>query len=368
MGFYFVAPNGDDKNSGGILEPLATLNRADDLMVDGDTCFVRGGRYTNMGPQSLKKSASFEKYPEDDTPPVLDMAAYQDAMQENEQYGIALYGAGAILSGLWITGGWKGFIARADKVMITGSRVTNCGSRGFGIAGHNVTLLGNKAINCGLFWQEQCQDPARYLIGGWPGIIEFLPHYTEKGNCTGGILRGNLVKESYGDGFGIYKAQDALLEYNTVDTNWSEGFYCTASHIVLRYNKAIVRHGGFNRPAGDMSPMDGFKFAREGSGNLLVENVIFEHNVTVGCRYGARWWADPRGRHSYNKIEILNNWFLGNVKSGYNFDPVRPKAPKPYGNVLANNVIERGAEGEFCGDPAGWVIKDNILLPKVEEL
>ena len=42
---YYVAVNGDDENSGSLEQPFATIQKAADTMVAGDTCYIREGVY-----------------------------------------------------------------------------------------------------------------------------------------------------------------------------------------------------------------------------------------------------------------------------------------------------------------------------------
>ena len=42
---YFVAPDGNDRAPGAQDRPFRTIQRAADLMVAGDTCYVRAGTY-----------------------------------------------------------------------------------------------------------------------------------------------------------------------------------------------------------------------------------------------------------------------------------------------------------------------------------
>ena len=42
---YYVSPDGADKNPGTRDKPFKTIHKAADIMVAGDTCYVRGGTY-----------------------------------------------------------------------------------------------------------------------------------------------------------------------------------------------------------------------------------------------------------------------------------------------------------------------------------
>ncbi|WP_262250058.1 DUF1565 domain-containing protein, partial [Parapedobacter soli] len=42
---YYVALNGDDANSGTKAHPYATIQRAQEAVVPGDTVYIRGGTY-----------------------------------------------------------------------------------------------------------------------------------------------------------------------------------------------------------------------------------------------------------------------------------------------------------------------------------
>lgn len=42
---YYVASNGNDSNPGSLAQPFATIGKAADVMVAGDSCYIRGGLY-----------------------------------------------------------------------------------------------------------------------------------------------------------------------------------------------------------------------------------------------------------------------------------------------------------------------------------
>ncbi len=51
---YYVATNGDDSNSGiGMNQAWATLQKAADIMIGGDTCFVADRTYKHINIGSL---------------------------------------------------------------------------------------------------------------------------------------------------------------------------------------------------------------------------------------------------------------------------------------------------------------------------
>jgi len=53
---YYVSSRGENSNSGSRERPFQTIQKAADVMVAGDTCFVRGGTYREM--VKLKKSGT----------------------------------------------------------------------------------------------------------------------------------------------------------------------------------------------------------------------------------------------------------------------------------------------------------------------
>lgn len=55
---YFVATNGNDENSGTSASPFKTIARAVDVMVAGDTTYVRGGVYNESRSAMFKKSGT----------------------------------------------------------------------------------------------------------------------------------------------------------------------------------------------------------------------------------------------------------------------------------------------------------------------
>ena len=57
-GTYYVSPEGSDEASGSKTRPFLTIQKAADVMVPGDTCYVRQGRYTqSVAIKELKGTA-----------------------------------------------------------------------------------------------------------------------------------------------------------------------------------------------------------------------------------------------------------------------------------------------------------------------
>jgi hypothetical protein len=62
---YYVATNGNDASSGSIEFPLLSLDEAISRMDEGDTCYLRGGRYRQSITLSNKDDLEFRAYAEE---------------------------------------------------------------------------------------------------------------------------------------------------------------------------------------------------------------------------------------------------------------------------------------------------------------
>jgi hypothetical protein len=59
---YYIATNGSDQNSGSILKPFATINKALTVVNPGDIIYVRGGTYYMQKTVSITKSGNSNNY------------------------------------------------------------------------------------------------------------------------------------------------------------------------------------------------------------------------------------------------------------------------------------------------------------------
>lgn len=149
---YFVAPNGNDTNSGtSITQPFATLGKAAGLAVAGNLVYLRGGTYAVNSKISLKTIATaaqpirIRAYPGET--PVLDCSGEGTGTD-----GISISGNYYQLHGLVITN------AGHNSIVISGSNnivelCVSLGARntGFHITGGNggtATPSSNLFLNC----------------------------------------------------------------------------------------------------------------------------------------------------------------------------------------------------------------------------
>src|SRR5699024_2094517 len=54
---YYVAPAGDDANSGTLAQPFLTIKRAQKAVLAGDTVYIRGGTYHMQEDQIMGKQS-----------------------------------------------------------------------------------------------------------------------------------------------------------------------------------------------------------------------------------------------------------------------------------------------------------------------
>lgn len=65
-GDFYVAPSGSDTNTGSLSNPFMTIQRAANVMVAGDTCYIRSGTYretvTPVNPGIAGSPVTFRPY------------------------------------------------------------------------------------------------------------------------------------------------------------------------------------------------------------------------------------------------------------------------------------------------------------------
>lgn len=150
---YYIAVDGDDSNAGTLSDPFATLNKAQSLVLPGDTVYFRGGTYRIqpeqiMTPTSgiwthvfdMSKSGTSENqrihyFGYEGERPIFDMSAVKPA----DRRVIVFYVSGSNLH-------FKNFEVIGTQVTIVGHTQSEC----FRNDGGNNNIYENLAMHDGM--------------------------------------------------------------------------------------------------------------------------------------------------------------------------------------------------------------------------
>jgi len=171
---YFVSLGGNDSNPGSETQPFATIQKAVDVAVAGDTVFVRGGTYSLTATISISKSGTTE-------------ACYTLKSYPGER---------AILdfSGQAMGGSNRGFMISGSYWHIEGFDITGAGDNGMKID----EGVHNRIINCAFY---RNRDSGLQMGSG--------ASYNEVINCDSYY---NADPTDYGDADGFAAKLDVGVE------------------------------------------------------------------------------------------------------------------------------------------------------------
>ena len=292
---YYTAPSGSNSNPGTQAAPFATLKKAHDVAVAGDTIFMRGGTYNLAvgGQNKLTKSGGSGNrikvfnYPGE--VPILDGSSATDKAL------VPIYMQGASwwhIKGLEIKSG------------------PHCGIYMVGASSNNIVEQNNIHHNGRL-------HTVGSGIGHWGSgsnnlfLNNDLHHNrdTTNGNAdglslvttgTGNVVRGNRVWRNSDDGIDLWNSVPVTVENNWV---WEQG-----------YNDALQPTGGNG---------NGFKLggSAAGDGGHMIKNNLSWRNLSRGF--------DDNGANV--AMFVYNNTAYENGRPDFRFG-------EAVANVLKNNV------------------------------
>ena len=231
---YYIAVDGDDSNAGTLSDPFATLNKAQSLVLPGDTVYFRGGTYhiqpeQIMTPTSgiwahvfdMSKSGASENqrihyFGYEGERPIFDMSAVKPA----DRRVIVFYVSGSNLH-------FKNFEVIGTQVTIVGHTQSECFRNDGGnnniyenLAMHDGMAIGfylvrgsnNLVLNCDAYnnW-DYVSD------GGRGGNVDGFGGHPTNMSSTGNVFRGCRAWWNSDDGFDLISAYAAY----TIENCWA---------------------------------------------------------------------------------------------------------------------------------------------------
>ena len=283
---YFIAPNGNDSNSGRIDSPLATLAKANELVKAGDTIYMRGGTY-----KPAKDTITYlTKDGTKDAP--IRLFAYQN---ENP-----ILDASHWTRRTTATGGKQVIWQRGDYWHVKGIEITGSSRHGYiaesvkGSIFEDLNIHDNDQTGLGLFG-DGTED--NLILGG-----DFYRNYDPfrkgqdadglgigQGSGKGNVIRNVRAYHNSDDGIDLYAFSDNI----TIENTWAFG------NGIDRWNvgDAFDGDGAGFRLSSDVGPV-----AEKPDLAHIIRNNLAWDNAVRGFNYNG----------SLGTLQILNNTSYNN--------------------------------------------------------
>ncbi|MDR0811919.1 MAG: right-handed parallel beta-helix repeat-containing protein [Paludibacter sp.] len=252
---YYIATDGSDTNTGTITSPFATLNKAQSLVVAGDTVYFRGGTYQIAQSQVMEYSGIFARvfkldksgtaqrricyfgYPGEQ--PVFDLSAVKPA-----NYRVYVF----FVSGSYLH--FKNFEVVGTQVTILDHTQSECFHHEGGnnciyenLAMHDGMAIGfyitrgsnNLVLNCDAYnnWDNVSEDKKGGNVDGFGGHLN-------SENYPGNVFRGCRAWYNSDDGYDLISNKSVV----TIENCWSwKNGYSTAGASLG--NGAGFKSGGY---------------------------------------------------------------------------------------------------------------------------
>ncbi|MFN6945782.1 MAG: right-handed parallel beta-helix repeat-containing protein [Cytophagaceae bacterium] len=359
---FYIAPNGNDNNSGTEASPFATLNHAVDIARAGDVFIMRGGNYTHSSTIQVPSSRSGTAnnpviviaYPGET--PVLDFSSQPKASNNN---GIRHYANYWQIIGITIKeAGHNGIRMDGSHNILERMTAYGCHDTGIHMAGgasHNLVK------NCDSYHNFNTTGNVGNNADGFSAKFDIGP---------GNHFYGCRSWENSDDGFDLWRAQSTII----IENCW-----------VFGNGDASV----FGNPDGFRGNGNGIKLGGDGvpGDHIVIRNLSFDnkdkgfdHNNNSGAltlkhntayNNGRNYYfpndpADGSKRHIYqnnlsavsnvlaslspNAIEEGNSWQSGQMVTTGMFESVNTalaKSPRQADGSLPDIDLLKPKPGSF---------------------
>ncbi len=328
-GVYYVAPDGDDANPGTQASPWQTIQHAADILVAGDTLYIRAGIYfEQVIPQNSGSSGQFITY-----------AAFPGE-------SVTIDGSGVDVpeyTGLF-------YIVDRNYVRVSGLRVIH--SSYYGIVAEDSSYI--------TFDHNYTYDTYSSGISSWGNSHVLVDSNEVVGACTG--IWQEHISISNTDTFEV--------RYNHVHdvmsgTNGKEGISIKDASIhgkvygnqvndlneVGIYIDAEAEHLYDVEVYGNIVhdiPAMGFALACEAGGTL--ENIRLYNNIAYNNLVGLWFSACCNDTHPFIDITIQNNTFAYNGREGWG-GGIGIENVQLQNVVIRNNISSQNTYGQMTADP-----------------
>lgn len=224
---WYVAPDGDDSAAGTLERPFATVQRAQEAAVPGDTVFLRGGTYRVTEPQATRRRRLFARIivldKSGDPGKPITYRAYQDErpvfdcsdVKPPRQRVTVFYVSGSWLhlQGIEVIGVQVTITTHTQSICFESQGSHNIFERlsmhdGQAIGIYHVRGSDNLFLNCDAWnnWDHTSED-------GKGGNVDGFGCHPTKGS-TGNVFRGCRAWFNSDDGYDCISAQEPVTFEN----------------------------------------------------------------------------------------------------------------------------------------------------------
>lgn len=258
---WYVSPAGDDSSAGSLEQPFATVQRAQQAAVAGDTVFLRGGVYRPTEEQIASRRGIFariivlEKSGTEGRPityrayenekPVFDCSAVKPLNQRVSAFYVS--GSWLHLIGLDVTGVQVTMKTHTQSICFESQGSHNIFERltmhdGQAIGIYHVRGSDNLFLNCDAWdnWDYTSED-------GKGGNVDGFGCHPTKGS-TGNIFRGCRAWHNSDDGYDCITASEAV----TFENCWAMSNGLSADGKKLADGNGFKAGGYGSAPAGNV--------------------------------------------------------------------------------------------------------------------
>lgn len=231
-----------------------------------------------------------------------------------------------------------------DYITVSNVEVTGCSSHGVLITGKNVIFENSKVYHT---VNENVGSSAGTCSGsgGWGSGLKLA---VGSENVT---LRNNQVYENCGEGIGITRSINALVENNIVRDNFSVNIYIDNSPFSRAISNNVSCTGIYLRNGNRMTGISVAEESYSGWGTQRHDNQVLNNTVN-GCYDGiTSWVSEVSGGKLLDAVisgntvtnsqrdSIYLNGANENVLVSNNYLFKAPRVSAPAGVTLQNNVI-----------------------------
>gem|GEM_PF-428523 len=330
---YYVAPTGDDQNSGeSPLTALATLQRALDLVQPGDTVHLQPGDYFENVVSQIDGRADA---------PITIMGPADAVLHGNGDASAAFYLThdyytltGFTMDGLY--GDPSQQDGYTDKLLYVQGQHHQRGVTGLQVLQMTFQHAGGECVRLRYFAQGNEIAYSTFLACG------VLDYEFADGGKNGEAIYIGTSSTQWDDGKNPTAnpdlSRDNWIHHNVMNTQGNE---CVEVKEGGSHN--LIEH---NTCTGQLDP-DSAGIGARGSGNIIRYNRIYG-NVGAGVRLGGH---EVDGIQYGIENQVYGNYILRNVAGGINI-AVAPQA-KICNNVLTQNLGKSSfGDGSDAYDPA----------------
>ena len=220
---YYIAPSGSNSNPGTQAQPFATLQKAHDVAVAGDTIYLRGGTHLFPSMTTLTRDGAsgnhIKVFNFPGEVPVIDGINQPNNFGQSATGIILMTGASwwhikglelknGPISGIWAWKNSSNNIFEQNNIHHMG-RKGNSGNQGTGLA-----IMGPAINNLVINNDVHDNDDELGSGGGANGI-------SLSAAGSGNVIRGNRAWRNADDGIDMWDSAPALIENNWV---WLSGY------------------------------------------------------------------------------------------------------------------------------------------------